>query len=159
MSAPTTITPRTSWCTCLRQKLKKYSPRRACFSSAQRESSLRQVGAFRWIFSCTMIPHFWICYDNMNIKSFSVGTEIVPGNPAEQAANSDNNFGVPMRSSWGKQLYWLCRRSYRIWHPGRDVIHPIVVHNYRCIFLLSIRKFCSLHSSASILISAERFWT
>ena len=28
----------------------------------------------------------------------------------DPAAITDKNFGVPMRSSWGKQFYWLCKR-------------------------------------------------
>ena len=39
-----------------------------------------------------------------------VGTEIVPVNAMDPAAITDKNFGVPMRSSWGKQFYWLCKR-------------------------------------------------
>jgi hypothetical protein len=56
-----------------------------------------------------MMPLYSYSVDD---KSLLIGTEIVPGNPTSQTA--DNNFGVPIRSSWGKQLYWLCRRLYHI---------------------------------------------
>ena len=55
----------------------------------------------------TLLTLYSFSFDD---KSLLIGTEIVPGNPTAQTACSDNNFGAPIRSSWGKQLYWLCRR-------------------------------------------------
>ena len=60
----------------------------------------------------------------------------MPGNPTSQTANSDNNFGVPIRSSWGKQLYWLCRRLYHIsWHWCYVI--------YFCLGRDHVQQYCS----------------